>query len=177
MQFDWYQLLEGIGGLLDFGWTVDGELVSTSTSALYHVFEDAGFHEVEVYIENVCGVDTDVEEVEVLALPTLDFLSPPQVCQGDTVEVEVSGAQNYSWFDGGAIVSDDLQTSIVDVVTEFDVTLDVVGTDVFGCSNSASLDILVTDSPDPEVNGPGSACVGDLMEFTASEPDGADLQW
>ena len=177
VQFQWYQLLEGIGGLLDFGWTVDGDLVSTSTSALYHVFEDAGFHEVEVYIENVCGVDTDVEEVEVLALPTLDFLSPPQVCQGDTVEVEVSGAQDYSWFDGGAIVSDDLQTSVVDVVTEFDVTLDVVGTDVFGCSNSASLDILVTDSPDPEVDGPGSACVGDLMVFSASEPDGADLQW
>ena len=177
VQFQWLDYLEGVGGLLDFGWTVDGVEVSTSTDPLYYVFSDAGFHEVEVFIENYCGVDTDVEEVEVLALPILDFVAPPQVCQGDTVGVEVFGAQNYTWSDAGGIASDNLGLDTVAVVTEFDVTLDVTGTDVFGCVNTASLDIVVTDSPDPQVAGPGTACVGDEMTFTASEPDGADLAW
>ena len=177
VQFDWYNYLEGIGGILDFGWSVDGVEVSTSTSALYHVFEAAGTYEVSVMLENYCGVDFDTETVEVLPLPVLDFVAPAQVCQGDTVTVEVEGAQQYAWTDAGAIVSDNLFLDTVAVVTEFDATIDVVGTDVFGCVNTAFFDIEVTESPDPEVAGPGSACVGDTLVFSSFEPDGADLEW
>lgn len=177
VQFDWYDYLEGIGGILDFGWSVEGEEVSISTDPLYHVFDTAGTYEVSVMLQNYCGVDADTETVEVLPLPELSFLAPPQVCQGDTVAVEVSGAQDYQWFDMGAIVSDQLYWDTVGVVTEFDVTIAVTGTDIYGCSNTASLDIEVTDSPDPAVVGPGSACVGDELVFTASEPEGAALEW
>ncbi len=177
VQFQWLEYLQGIGGILDFEWTVEGNQVSTSTGALYHVFDTAGTYEVEVLLENYCGVDTDTETVEVLPLPVLDFVAPSQVCQGDTVTVQVQGAQSYLWNDAGSIVSEELDWDTVGVVTEFDVTLSVTGTDIYGCSNSAGLDIEVTDSPDPEVSGPGSACVGDTLQFTAFEPDGADLEW
>lgn len=177
VQFQWLDYLEGIGGLLDFEWTVDGEVVSTSTNALYHVFEGAGTYEVGAMIENYCGVDVDTETLEVLPLPTLGFDAPAQVCQGDTVTVTANGAMDYQWYDAGAIVSDELWWDTVAVVTEFDVGITVQGTDIFGCVNTADLDITVTDSPDPEVVGPGSACVGDTLIFTASEPDGATLEW
>ena len=99
------------------------------------------------------------------------------MCQGDTVGVEVNGAQDYVWTDIGAIVTDDLAFDTVGVVTEFDVTLEVLGTDIWGCSNVDYLDITVTDSPAPTVSGPGTACVGDAMTFVAQEPDGAVLEW
>lgn len=177
VQFDWYEYLEGIGGILDFAWTVEGTEVSTSTNALYHVFDSAGTYEVEVMLQNYCGVDVDTETVEVLPLPELDFVAPAQVCQGDTVSVQAQGAQDYQWTDAGAIVSDQLFWDTVGVVTEFDVTIQVTGTDVYGCVNTASLDISVTDSPNPAVVGPASACVGDSLVFAASEPDGAVLNW
>ncbi len=177
VQFQWNDYLEGIGGILDFGWSVEGEEVSSSTNALYHVFDTAGTYEVSVLLENYCGTDTDTEMVEVLPLPALDFVAPAQVCQGDTVTVEATGALNYVWTEAGAIVSEQLYWDTVGVVTEFDVSIEVTGTDVFGCVNAATLDIEVTDSPDPEVVGPGSACVGDALTFTATEPEGADLEW
>ena len=177
VQFQWNDYLEGIGGILDFGWSVEGQEVSNSTSALYHVFDTAGTYEVSVFLENYCGTDSDTETVEVLPLPTLDFVAPAQVCQGDTVTVGVTGALDYVWTDNGVFVSDQLYWDTIGVVTEFDVSIDVTGTDVFGCVNSATLGIAVTDSPDPEVVGPGAACVGDALTFTASEPDGADLEW
>lgn len=175
--FYWNQYLEGIGGLLDFGWTVDGQVVSTDTSPLSYGFDEAGTYEVGVFIENYCGTDSDAESVLVRALPSLSFVAPPQVCQGDTVGVEVNGAQDYVWTDIGAIVTDDLAFDTVGVVTEFDVTLEVLGTDIWGCSNVDYLDITVTDSPAPTVSGPGTACVGDAMTFVAQEPDGAVLEW
>ena len=74
--FYWNQYLEGIGGLLDFGWTVDGQVVSTDTSPLSHGFDEAGTYEVGVFIENYCGTDSDAESVLVRGVAFLELCRP-----------------------------------------------------------------------------------------------------
>ena len=87
-------------------------------------------------------------------------MSPHPRCAKDTVGVEVNGAQDYVWTDIGAIVTDDLAFDTVGVVTEFDVTLEVLGTDIWGCSNVDYLDITVTDSLSAHSVGSGNGVRG-----------------
>lgn len=120
-----------------FQWTVtDGVIDSTSTdgSVVWINWNSSdGDKRISVIETTDDGCSGDTVEALVLALPVgeVDIFGPDAVCNGETVQLQASGADDYLWSTGA-------RTDIVTVKPEVDTTFSVTG--FFGdCGTSTSL--------------------------------------
>ncbi|HLP55117.1 MAG TPA: choice-of-anchor I family protein [Fluviicola sp.] len=146
-------------GAQTYTWTnaVDGTPFIPLTSATYTVTgTDA----------NGC-TNTDDVAVTVNELPVVNAGTDQTVCAGETVILDATGAQTYTWSNGTANGS-----GFVPAATA---TLNVIGTDANGCSNSDQLVVAV--NPVPTVNGGADqvVCAGETVVLNAN--GAAVLQW
>jgi hypothetical protein len=89
----------------------------------------------------------------------------PQICPGSTVTLTASGADTYNWAGLGAGASHNVSPSAT-------TTYFVTGTDVNGCSGTAS--VAVTINPNPVITVSPAApqiCLGSTVTLTASGAD------
>jgi hypothetical protein len=126
---------------------VDMPMASPTTTTTYTVTMDRGYGCVIV----------DSTVVTVNALPTVTASSTAAaVCDGDPVTLTGGGALNYSWT--GA-VSDNVP--FVPVTTD---SYTVTGTDMNGCTNTASITVIVNALPTVGAASTASAiCAGDSV--------------
>ncbi len=146
-------------GAQTYTWTnaVDGTPFIPLTSATYTVTgTDA----------NGC-TNTDDVAVTVNELPVVNAGTDQTVCAGEAVILDATGAQTYTWSNGTANGS-----GFVPAATA---TLNVIGTDANGCSNSDQLVVAV--NPVPTVNGGADqvVCAGETVVLNAN--GAAVLQW
>lgn len=120
-----------------FKWAVtDGVIDSTSTdgSVVWINWNASdGVKRISVIETTDDGCSGDTVDALVLALPVgkVDIFGPDAVCNGETVQLQASGADNYLWSTGA-------RTDIVTVKPEVDTTFSVTG--FFGdCGTSTSL--------------------------------------
>lgn len=79
--------------------------------------------------------------------------SAVNLCQGDTLTLTGSGADNYVW--------DNAVTDNVSFVPAIGTTTyEVHGTDVNGCENTAQISVTVNANPVVSITGPANACIG-----------------
>lgn len=144
----------GIGGLYvwDLGVT-DGIAFSPVETATYTVIGTDG---------SGC-VNSDMIEVTVNPLPTVEAGDPVEVCEAGMVTLSGTGAglgATYLW-DGGGI------DGIAFAATET-AMFTVTGTDANGCVNSDSVWVIVNELPLINAGPDQSLCLGDEVTLLAS---------
>lgn len=111
---------------------------------------------------------TDAVSLTVNPLPNVQAAPNAEVCVGDAVQLQASGALTYSWSPTAGL-SDPQSVSPQATVTET-VTYTVTGTDANGCVNTAQVTIDVFDV---EVTAPSGVCPGSTVQLGV---DGG-VQW
>ncbi len=101
------------------------------------------------------------DSVLVNALPTLTITGGSFVCAGNSLTLDVSGANSYSWSTGST-------TSSVVVVPLSNTSYSVTGTNTTGCFSMAVNDVTVVAFPSVSITGNTAVCVGDSITLTAN---------
>lgn len=158
----------------EFSWTGPGGFQSTN---LLHTFSNAlptisGQYILSVTDSNQCfGRDTVFLTVHPTPVITVSPLSAV-ICKGESVQVTASGGVTYNW--PGIISSGAVQVLNPATSTNYTVT----GTDVYGCSSTAQVNIDVVD-PSVSISPTDPAvCFGDNIQLTAtSSGNGISYLW
>jgi hypothetical protein len=112
---------------------------------------------------NACSnVTTTVGSVIVNTLPSVSATSSPTlICDGSFAILNGSGALTYTW-------SPSVQNGIPTQHFMGEPTYTVVGTDVNGCVNSATLSLNIVSSPTVTINGKNLVCLNSSNILTAN---------
>ncbi|MES2556905.1 MAG: choice-of-anchor I family protein [Bacteroidota bacterium] len=146
-------------GAQTYAWTnaADGTPFIPLTSGTYTV----------TGTDNNGCTDTDIVEVTVNQLPTVNAGNDQTVCAGETVILNANGAQTYTWSNG--------TTNGSGFIPATTATLNVVGTDANGCSNSDQLTVSVNPVPTVSAGADQVVCLGETVVLTAS--GASTIQW
>ncbi len=119
-----------------------------------------------VVVSNGTCADTAVYTLAVNPLPVLTATGGT-VCTGDTIPVSVNGAQNYLWSPSSGLLCTTCQNTFAFPSSTTAYT--VIGTDMNGCSSSASVTVTVNPLPVILVAQNTSAiCSGGQANLSAS---------
>ena len=121
---------------------------------------------------NNCN-NQDTVTVNTLSLPIIDAGQDETICIGDSIQLQVTGADNYLWTPNDYINSNTISNPIVYPTNLTDYI--VSGTDSNNCSNQDTIQILVNDLPIIVTSNDASICFGDSIIISAS--GGASYQW
>jgi len=93
--------------------------------------------------------------------PIISISNPsPDICEGESANLTASGATTYLW-------SDASDTDLITVTPTVTTTYQVTGTDVNGCTGTASSDVNVHYQPTADFTGnPLSGCIPLNVAFT-----------
>lgn len=137
---------------------------STGSTGTSIVVNASGSYSVTGMDANGCTTETGSIEVTVYPNPepvvTAD--GPTAFCDGDTVVLTSTVADNYLWSTGATT-----QSIIVTTSGSYTVTV----TDSLGCSGTSSpINVTVFDNPVPtvSVSGPDEFCLGDSVTLTST---------
>lgn len=108
--------------------------------------------------------NTQTVSITTFDTPTISISpSTSTICAGQSVVLNASGASTYTWSGSGTV-----SNSITDAPS-VNTTYSVIGTDINGCSNSASVTVNVSNTPTVSISSPStSVCMGYTMTVTAS---------
>ncbi len=133
-------------------------------------FVNAGTYTVIVTDMNGCTGEAETI-VEILALPNVMASSNSPVCENETILLEGVGATSYAW-SGPDGFSSNLQSPQVPNAGQDNAgTYSVIGTDDNGCSNAASVDVIVNTLPEAMASNDSPVCPGSNVNLTASGGD------
>ncbi|MFM2135233.1 MAG: hypothetical protein RL021_633 [Bacteroidota bacterium] len=110
---------------------------------------------------NGCS-SSDTVTVAVLPTPVVNTGNDVTSCNGQTVNLSASGANNYSWMPGG------MTGSNVTVSPSSTVTYTVTGTNSYGCSASDVVTVLVSQTPVINAGADITICQGAGATLSAS---------
>jgi gliding motility-associated-like protein len=134
-----------------YQWTTSGgNIVSGANTATPYV-DAVGTYFVTVTAPGGCS-DNGVVNVLMQAPPTASITGPNAACAGDTVVLSApQGFSQYLWSTGATTrnIADTLQAN-----ASFSVTV----TDGYGCTASASTNVLISQPPTPAISGSLSFC-------------------
>ncbi len=135
----------------------------TSNNELSIIFSEPGEYDFSVNVLNLCGSDSDVDDVEVLDAPEVTAVGDTLVCVGTTVPISTpSGAgYSYEWTEGNTVVG--VGNSIE--VTPEDSTwylITVTGPEECVGTDTVFVDVLFPDPPALVVD---SICPGGLNDI------------
>ncbi|MFC2176162.1 gliding motility-associated C-terminal domain-containing protein [Bacteroidota bacterium] len=122
-----------------------------------------GDYSVTVWNENACHAESAPVNIGLLHFtPTIELSGPEAFCQGDSVVLTSSQADNYIWSTG-----DTTQSITVFTAGKYAVSV----WDDLGCEGTSdSLPITVFELPQPDITagGPTEFCFGNTVELTSS---------
>lgn len=148
-------------GAATYSWSGPDSVTDGVATAM--TVSSAGDYVVTGTAANGC-IGMDTVSVAVNALPVVAISAQDSiVCSGDTIVLNASGADTYTWSTGGNATTE----SFVAVVS---VQAILTGTEtVNGCSSTDTLFITVNQLPVVSFNSSASAvCIGDTVTITAS---------
>lgn len=154
-----------VSGALSYTWTQGLSslsnatlvVVSPTTSTLYQI-SGTGI--------NGCinsGTNAAAVNLTVSPLPQISIAGSTAVCMGNTVVLSANalGVSSYSWSNGSTNSSISLTPLVNSSYT-------LVGLSAQGCSNSASINLLVNSLPTVSISGPTLNCSGKSSTLTAN---------
>ncbi|GEM_PF-2293101 len=116
---------------------------------------------VTVTDANTCQGSTDVT-VTVDTPPTVVASGATSVCSGSSVSLSASGANTYTWDNGGG------SGSTVSVSPLATTTYTVIGTSVGGCTGTDQITVAVNSNPSVTAAGTATVCSGASAGLSAS---------
>jgi len=153
--FEWYDAADGSGNLLG----TDEDYFATNPGTYSLIVYDSLYPQCGPFIVNV----------EVLEHPNpvlvFDPVSP-YFCEGGSVDVTVTGANDYSWSPPDGLSQ--TTGSIVTASHHETITYTIIGTDNNGCTSTADITVEVCDAPDIDITTVDQdICVGDSVQLEA----------
>jgi PKD repeat protein len=154
--------VSGSGAITAYNWDF-GDGITSAMQNPTHTYLTPGIFNafLAVTTNNGC-VDTHYVAVEVLPIPNIQITpsGPTTFCQGNSVNLTASGANSYLWQGLGS--SSTLNATQSGIYT-------VNGTNLDGCSNSASLQVVVNPLPIVAISTQNSTsfCQGDSLLLNA----------
>ncbi len=158
--------LNASGSSVSYSWNngiTDGILFEAITTQDYIV--------IGTDINNCSNQDTLT--INILNLPVIDAGQDKTICIGDSIQLQVTGADNYLWTPNNYINSNTISNPIVYPTNLTDYI--VSGTDSNNCSNQDTIQVLVNNLPIIITSNDTSICYGDSIIISAS--GGASYQW
>ena len=77
--------------------------------------------------------------------PPLTLNTTQQICRNDTVNMTVTGAQDYVWLD--SLFVSGVNDSVLNIFPDSTMFFNVIGADAQGCQSEDSILVVVTDNP------------------------------
>ncbi len=117
---------------------------------------------------------TDTVHVTVWPKPTLTTnANPSPACSGETVTLTGGGASTYTWKRGSTTIANTAVTTVTNTntnaTTASNVTYQLQGTDVHGCTNTQNLTLQVHSVPTVTLTAtPTPLCVGGMAHLTVT---------
>lgn len=106
--------------------------------------------------------------VGVDSLPNVDAGINQSICLGDTATISAIGALTYNWNNNSTLQS-------IDVAPNATATYYVIGTDINGCSNMDSVEVIINNLPTVSAGNDTSICKGDAATLVAK--GGTQFLW
>ena len=123
------------------------------------VATSGGWYWVEVSDGDGCFGRDSVLVVESAPDPAIQ--GTPAICDGESSTLDVGAWNDIMWSTGATTST---------IVTDTGGTFMVTVTDVYGCQNTTSYDVVESVSPDPQIAGSTSFCVGSSTQLDAGGP-------
>jgi gliding motility-associated-like protein len=121
----------------------------------------------------LCPADEAVMSIIIRDNPAVNAGTDEEVCIGETVVLEASGAGAegvYTWSDG-------ILDGVPFVVTE-SATYTVIGTDEYGCENTDEVDVIALELPAVDAGPDLPVCIGSSVTLTGTGAGmGAFYEW
>ena len=138
-------------GGVSYAWSNGGTSNSTTVN-------QNGVYTVTATNAEGCSATANVT-VTVNPLPTITIGGNTTVCAGSSTTLTATGANSYSWSTGDNTASVNIDAFGVYTVT---------GTSSEGCSNTASVTVLVSQLPNITITGMTDICAGESTTLTAN---------
>jgi len=159
-----------LGGVVVFS-NLGANTFTLNPSALTGSLVNVPMNNVGLTVYTITGtgplgcVNTNTVSITTYDIPAVSISqSSSTICAGQSVVLNASGASTYTWTWSGF-------NSVSNPVTDFPSTstsYSVTGTDMNGCSNSATASINVSSTPTVSVNTPSTnVCMGYTMTISA----------
>ncbi len=131
-----------------------------------HTFSTPGVYDVELTATNAIGEDTRVlrKLIVVNGLPELATNNDTIICQGNSLVLNVSGADEYQWNEG---LTEETEHTVSPTIST---TYEVIGT-TNGCSSTQAIVVEVSEPAEVTVSGNSSICAGEEVEISAQGAD------
>jgi hypothetical protein len=102
-----------------------------------------------------------LDSVVVNAIPNLTITGGNYVCNGNTLNLNVSGASTYSWSNGST-------SNSIAVTPSVNTSYSVVGTSSAGCNGTSVNNVTVVSFPTVAITGNTVMCYGDSLTLVAN---------
>jgi hypothetical protein len=108
--------------------------------------------------------DFSIFNINVDPAPSIEFIGPTQICEGDSASLEVFTDGFITWSDGSL-------SSVIPVTPTDDTTYSVTSIGGNGCPLTASYAVIVYPYPQLTFDGPTALCYGDTATVTLAGAD------
>ncbi|MCE3226588.1 MAG: hypothetical protein K0S32_1139 [Bacteroidetes bacterium] len=153
-----------VAGASSYSWTLPGGWTGTSSTNTISVTSSVSGGMISVAAVNGCGQSGYTSElVNVNPSPSVTISGSKPICKGNILNLVASGANTYTWNMG--VISSGISISPM-VTTSYSVT----GTNSFGCQNTATTSITVSNNMAPTISvaGPSMACANTNVNLAAN---------
>lgn len=119
----------------------------------------------------VGGIDTngcetlDTVYVDIFPPPSTEFTSPPEICKGDSVQLDLQGADTYNWSPAGSLSDPTIGNPYA--FPEEDTKYAVNGTDTNGCAYEDTIEVKVNSLKPGAFISDTAICIGDSITLFA----------
>lgn len=152
------------GTITSWEWDFDGANPATESGEGPHevIFDTPGSYTIELEVGDGTSTDTETMNILVNALPNVDAGLDETICAEDTIELEATGADNYSWDNGlGSGATQEIFPTTTTVYT-------VTGTDANGCVNEDEVEITVNPLPTLDITSNAPICEDEDLNLEES---------
>lgn len=154
-----------VAGATSYTWNLPGGWTGTSTTNTILATAGVNSGQITVASGNCCGASQPVtQDVTVNPAPSVSVTATQfTVCNGNSTTLFGNGASTYTW--NSFVVAPSLAVS-----PSSNTTYTLSGTNSFGCVNTTTAAVIVTNNPLPTIllNGSGTSCVGQTVNIAAN---------
>jgi gliding motility-associated-like protein len=149
------------------GNTTQNLTVTPSTTTTYSL---------DVY--GVCGNrQTLTKTIYVRPLPTINTNNPVSVCTGQTLNLNAGGGSVYSWTGPNSFTSNLQNPAIPNVSAIHAGVYNVNVTDIYGCSNTATVNVTVNPLPSVNASSNSPVCTGNTLNLQCTGNNLVSFSW
>jgi gliding motility-associated-like protein len=140
-----------------------------------YTFQNDGVFTTKLTVTNSFGCsDSTQANIVVNPLPIIKVTKDTLICLGQSIQLQASGGESYSWFPTEHLNSSDVFNP---VSTPLKTTnYEVMGTDSNGCVNYARMDLAVQQIPEIKLRDT-TIIIGEIVKLNAYSSDLLSYSW